>query len=123
MPYETEKTRKKMNKKLMTIGAFATLLAAPNYLAAQEADEMAPKNSIDISAQIRPRFEYRNGAYLPLQDGDAPAILVNNRTRLNFEYNNADRLKVYVSLQNVNIWGQGVCQYSKRMRHSHWLSK
>ena len=95
-----------MNKKLMTIGAFATLLAAPNYLAAQEADEMAPKNSIDISAQIRPRFEYRNGAYLPLQDGDAPAILVNNRTRLNFEYNNADRLKVYVSLQNVNIWGQ-----------------
>lgn len=106
MPCETEKTRKKMNKKLMTIGAFATLLAAPNYLAAQEADEMAPKNSIDITAQIRPRFEYRNGAYLPLQDGDAPAILVNNRTRLNFEYNNADRLKVYVSLQNVNIWGQ-----------------
>ena len=95
-----------MNKKLMTIGAFATLLAAPNYLAAQEADEMAPKNSVDITAQIRPRFEYRNGAYLPLQDGDAPAILVNNRTRLNFEYNNADRLKVYVSLQNVNIWGQ-----------------
>ena len=106
MPCETEKTRKKMNKKLMTLGAFATLLAAPNYLAAQEADEMAPKNSIDITAQIRPRFEYRNGAYLPLQDGDAPAILVNNRTRLNFEYNNADRLKVYVSLQNVNIWGQ-----------------
>jgi len=95
-----------MNKKLMTFGALATLLAAPNYLAAQEADEMAPKNSIDITAQIRPRFEYRNGAYLPLQDGDAPAILVNNRTRLNFEYNNADRLKVYVSLQNVNIWGQ-----------------
>lgn len=106
MPCKTEKTRKKMNKKLMTFGALATLLAAPNYLAAQEADEMAPKNSIDISAQIRPRFEYRNGAYLPLQDGDAPAILVNNRTRLNFEYNNADRLKVYVSLQNVNIWGQ-----------------
>ena len=90
----------------MTLGVLATLLAAPNYLAAQEADEMAPKNSIDITAQIRPRFEYRNGAYLPLQDGDAPAILVNNRTRLNFEYNNADRLKVYVSLQNVNIWGQ-----------------
>lgn len=93
-----------MNKKLMTIGAFATLLAAPNYLAAQEADDA--KNSIDITAQIRPRFEYRNGAYLPLQEGEAPAILVNNRTRLNFEYNNADRLKVYVSLQNVNIWGQ-----------------
>lgn len=88
----------------MTIGAFATLLAAPNYLAAQEADDA--KNSIDITAQIRPRFEYRNGAYLPLQEGEAPAILVNNRTRLNFEYNNADRLKVYVSLQNVNIWGQ-----------------
>lgn len=104
MPCETEKTRKKMNKKLMTIGAFATLLAAPNYLAAQEADDA--KNSIDITAQIRPRFEYRNGAYLPLQEGEAPAILVNNRTRLNFEYNNADRLKVYVSLQNVNIWGQ-----------------
>lgn len=63
-------------------------------------------NELSVSAQIRPRFEYRNGAYLPLEKGKQPAILVNNRTRLNFDYKNADRLQLYISLQNVNVWGQ-----------------
>ncbi|MDO4781828.1 MAG: alginate export family protein [Capnocytophaga felis] len=63
-------------------------------------------NEFSLSAQIRPRFEYRNGAYLPLEKGKQPAILVNNRTRLNFDYKNTSRLRFYLSLQNVNVWGQ-----------------
>ena len=96
-----------MKKQFFRIGTLAALSALlPNFLQAQESNETEKQNSFDVSAQIRPRFEYRNGAYLPLQEGEAPAILTNNRTRLNFEYKNADNLKVYLSVQNVNIWGQ-----------------
>jgi len=63
-------------------------------------------NEFTLSAQIRPRFEYRNGAYRPLVEGESPAILTNNRVRLNFDYKHSDRLHLYVSLQNVNVWGQ-----------------
>ena len=63
-------------------------------------------NEFTLLAQIRPRFEYRNGAYRPLVEGESPAILTNNRTRLNFDYKHTDRLHLYISLQNVNVWGQ-----------------
>ncbi|MDO5104739.1 alginate export family protein [Capnocytophaga sp.] len=70
------------------------------------ANAQETENDFSISAQIRPRFEYRNGAYRPLQQGEEPAILVNNRVRLNFDYKNNNNLRLYVSLQNVNVWGQ-----------------
>ena len=59
-----------------------------------------------LSGQLRPRFEYRNGAYQALQKGEEPAILVNNRLRLNMDYRFRQDLQLYVSLQQVNIWGQ-----------------
>ena len=58
------------------------------------------------TGQLRPRFEYRNGAYQALQEGDEPAILVNNRLRLYMDYRFRQDLQLYVSLQQVNIWGQ-----------------
>ena len=81
------------------------LAALPSVVQAQE-EENTPENSFTLSAQLRPRFEYRNGAYEPLQEGEKPAILVNNRTRLNLDYHHGDQLQLFVSLQNVNIWGQ-----------------
>ncbi|WP_238198887.1 alginate export family protein [Capnocytophaga canimorsus] len=84
---------------VIACGVFTTLCTS--LANAQETN-----NEFSLSAQIRPRFEYRNGAYRPLQEGESPAILVNNRTRLNFDYKNEDKLHLYVSLQNVNIWGQ-----------------
>ena len=59
-----------------------------------------------LSGQLRPRFEYRNGAYQALQEGEEPAILVNNRLRLNMDYRFRQDLQLYVSLQQVSIWGQ-----------------
>ena len=81
------------------------LAALPSVVQAQE-EENTPENSFTLSAQLRPRFEYRNGAYVPLQEGEKPAILVNNRTRLNFDYHHGDQLQLFLSFQNVNIWGQ-----------------
>ncbi|GAB3419296.1 alginate export family protein [Niabella aquatica] len=65
-----------------------------------------PVNEFSIAAQIRPRFEYRNGAYRPLQDGETPAILTHNRTRLVMDYANEDKLRLRISAQNINVWGQ-----------------
>ena len=81
------------------------LAALPSVVQAQE-EENTPENSFTLSAQLRPRFEYRNGAYEPLKEGEKPAILVNNRTRLNFDYHHGDQLQLFLSFQNVNIWGQ-----------------
>ena len=82
----------------------AALCLAALPAVAQE--ENTPENTFTLSAQLRPRFEYRNGAYVPLQEGEKPAILVNNRTRLNFDYRHGDQLQLFLSFQNVNIWGQ-----------------
>lgn len=106
-----------MKKHLLSIFALGTAFVLyPTLATAQEElpspppmDEMAPPpppNEFTLSAQLRPRFEYRNGAYRPLVEGESPAILTNNRTRLNFDYKHTDRLHLYISLQNVNVWGQ-----------------
>ena len=106
-----------MKKHLLSIFALgAAFVLYPTLATAQEElpptppmEEMAPPpppNEFTLSAQLRPRFEYRNGAYKPIQDGEAPAILTNNRVRLNFDYKHTDRLHLYISLQNVNVWGQ-----------------
>ena len=106
-----------MKKHLLSIFALGTTFVLyPTLASAQEElptpppmDEMAPPpppNEFTLSAQLRPRFEYRNGAYRPLVEGESPAILTNNRTRLNFDYKHTDRLHLYISLQNVNVWGQ-----------------
>ena len=94
-----------MKKELLSTAILLACCTVGANLQAQETADMA-NNTFEVSAQLRPRFEYRNGAYLPLQDGESPAVLVNNRTRLNFAYKNADKLNLYVSVQNVNIWGQ-----------------
>ena len=88
----------KMNKILVKSTAILPIVAG-TMLFAQE-------NEFDMSLQLRPRTEYRNGAYRPLQTGEEPAILTHNRTRLTMNYSNGDKLKMRVSLQNINIWGQ-----------------
>ena len=87
-----------MNKILVKSTAILPIVAG-TMLFAQE-------NEFDMSLQLRPRTEYRNGAYRPLQTGEEPTILTHNRTRLTMNYSNGDKLKMRVSLQNINIWGQ-----------------
>ena len=87
-----------MNKILVKSTAILPIVAG-TMLFAQE-------NEFDMSLQLRPRTEYRTGAYRPLQTGEEPAILTHNRTRLTMNYSNGDKLKMRVSLQNINIWGQ-----------------
>lgn len=62
--------------------------------------------SFSVSAQLRPRAEWRSGAFRPLLPGEDPAALVSSRQRLNFDYQYKDLVDLRLSLQNVSIWGQ-----------------
>jgi len=60
--------------------------------------------SFEVSAELRPRFEYRNGyKTLPVDSLDA-ATFVSQRTRLNFDYKHT-YFDAYLSIQDVRVWG------------------
>lgn len=62
-------------------------------------------NTLNISADMRVRTEYRHGyRNLAYQDTSA-AFFVQQRTRINFDYK-AKKFDFYVSLQDSRIWGQ-----------------
>ena len=57
-----------------------------------------------LSGEVRPRMEYLHG-YSTLTDKDSdPAGFASQRTRINFNYSH-DRVKMYVSMQDVFLWG------------------
>lgn len=57
-----------------------------------------------ISAELRPRAEYRDGFSTLVSQDDNPAIFISQRTRLNLAYK-TNRFKTYLSLQDVRVWG------------------
>lgn len=63
------------------------------------------QNEFDMTAQIRPRAEYRNGALSPRSEGEVPAYFIYNRARLSMEYHRHD-LSMKISGQHVGVWGQ-----------------
>lgn len=60
--------------------------------------------TVKVSAELRPRYEYRHGFKTLFPDGQSPANFVSQRTRLNGFFAN-DKFKAYVSLQDVRVWG------------------
>lgn len=59
---------------------------------------------VNISGEIRPRFEYRKGYKTLMSDTEEPASFISQRTRLNASY--GDKLfRSKLVLQNVRVWG------------------
>ncbi len=83
---------KKIKFTIIILG-FLTLL--PGSIIAQD---------INISAEIRPRFEFRNGYKTLIPDGKDPASFISQRTRLNAFFGNTT-FKAKLSLQDVRVWG------------------
>jgi hypothetical protein len=79
-------------------------MTLPIYLFAQEQEEESEK-TFSMSAQIRPRAEYRNGAFFPRSKNELPASFINNRTRLSMDFKR-DNLILKMSAQHVSVWGQ-----------------
>jgi len=60
--------------------------------------------SLEVDADLRARFEYRHGYNNLFPDNADAAAFVNQRTRLNIGYK-AEKLQLFVAVQDVSIWG------------------
>lgn len=87
--------------------AFAGLLLVSSVWMKAEEDETAKdkENTFSMSAQIRPRAEYRNGSLFPRSEGADAAGFINNRARLSMNYERQN-LSIGLSAQHVGVWGQ-----------------
>ncbi len=60
--------------------------------------------TLNIDADVRPRFEYRHGFNNLFPDDADPAAFVTQRTRLNIGYK-AEKLQLFIAIQDVSTWG------------------
>ena len=60
---------------------------------------------LKINIQLRPRAEFRNGLFTPILEGQKPASFVAQRSRIGFTYSKNQKLKIGLSTQVVNAWG------------------
>lgn len=82
------------------------LLVSSMWMMADENEASEEKeNTFSMSAQIRPRAEYRNGVLNPRLEGQEPAGFINNRARLSLNYER-ENLSIAFSAQHVGVWGQ-----------------
>lgn len=80
-----------------------------------------------LTGQFRTRAEYRDGQGAPLSKGQAAAVFISQRSRLNALFN-TKRLKTGLSLQDVRVWGQDVStinrttsvEHNSLMLHQAW---
>lgn len=84
-----------MNKVILSLAIISVILHVSAGLMAQ---------NVEVGAEVRPRFEYRNGYKELMPDGKNPASFISQRTRLNAFYAN-ENFKVKLVLQDVRVWG------------------
>lgn len=60
--------------------------------------------NLELSAEIRPRYEFRHGFKSLLDDGENPASFVSQRSRLNIGFDQ-DKIKLMLRVQDVRVWG------------------
>lgn len=63
------------------------------------------KGQFSITAEIRPRAEYRHGFSTLVSPDEDAAFFVSQRSRLNFGWQN-QKLNIYFSFQDVRVWGE-----------------
>lgn len=78
---------------------FVNVIMLVLLIIAQEA-----KAQVIVTAEIRPRLEYRNGYRFPIETSKDFALFVSQRTRLNLLYN-SNFFNIGISVQDVRVWG------------------
>ncbi len=92
-----------MKKEVFVAAALLILIntiCVPALFAQQQKNE-----ELKINIQFRPRAEFRNGLFTPILEGQKPASFVSQRTRLGLNYSKNQNLKLGISTQVVNTWG------------------
>ena len=59
---------------------------------------------LTVGAQIRPRFEFRNGFKTLTMEGRDPAFFIEQRTRLWADFK-TKKFRIMINMQDVRIWG------------------
>jgi len=62
-------------------------------------------SQFSMTAEIRPRTEYRNGFKTPKADGQSAAFFTEQRSRIYLDYKQ-EKFKMRLSLQDIRIWGE-----------------
>jgi hypothetical protein len=78
----------------------AIIVFSNNYLFAQNEEQ-----ELKLSIELRPRAEFRNGLFTPILEGQKQAAFVAQRSRVGFVYTKNQKLKIGLSMQAVNTWG------------------
>ncbi|MDW7691510.1 alginate export family protein [Flammeovirgaceae bacterium SG7u.111] len=92
-----------MKKHLLLILFLICLMAYSGY--AQEVATDAPKDKLTVDLMIRPRTEFRNGAFTLRDKDDDPAYFISQRSRVTLGYTSG-KIKIGLGFQNVAVWGQ-----------------
>ncbi|HET9056499.1 MAG TPA: alginate export family protein [Chitinophagaceae bacterium] len=64
----------------------------------------AQSQQLDVTADLRMRYEYRHGYSILFNDTLKAANFITQRSRINIDYSN-QRIKLRISPQNVRVWG------------------
>lgn len=92
---------KRNNRILLACAFFSIITLSATNLKAQE------KNSeeLNLSIQLRPRAEIRNGLFTPILESQKSGTFISQRSRLGFYYSKNQYLKMGLSTQVVSTWG------------------
>ena len=58
-----------------------------------------------LDVQLRTRGEYNNGAIVPRNEGETPALFINERARVGVHYSQ-QHLELRLAAQHTGVWGQ-----------------
>lgn len=92
-----------MKNQTLTSAALFLLLIFFGSFTVSAQDE--PNEELKINIQLRPRAEFRNGLFTPILEGQKPASFIAQRSRIGLTYSKNQKLKMGISTQVVNTWG------------------
>ena len=109
---------------LLLISFYLKTLAVPAYC--QDAtDKDEEKGQFSMEIQIRPRAEFRNGAFTLRTEESEPAFFISQRSRLSAYYSKS-KLKIGFGLQNIRVWGSSpqitITEGNNTMVNEAWLA-
>lgn len=92
-------------KDLKTVKNISALFISSLLCLNINAQEGNNTEELKINFQVKPRAEIRNGAFTPLLTNQTAASFISQRNRVGFLYNKKNTIKVGVTLQMINVWG------------------
>ena len=91
--------------KKLVFKVMGLLILANTFCSLSSQAQDAQNEELKMNIQLRPRAEFRNGLFTPILEGQKPASFVAQRSRIGFTYSKNEKLKMGITTQVVNTWG------------------